>query len=127
MRSWSTRNVRWLAGLGVILLTAGMAVFGWQFAGIADTETAQRGYLAIVALCTALIAALLIEMRRRRRAIDAMRRLQEKADTARVRMEAWAGVSNDWSSETDAEDRFTFLSRSLRGLEADRLSGQCRR
>src|SRR5258708_3785571 len=127
MRSWSTRNARWLAGIAVVLLTAGMAGCGWQFAGIANTEISQRGYLAIVALCIALIAALLTEMRRRRRVTNALRRLQEEADAARLRMEDWAGVSNDWSWETDAEDRFTFLSRSLRGLDANRLIGKRRR
>ena len=84
----------------------------------------------IVAICVILIAvggaSLLAEARRRRRAVVAMQQSQEQAKAAATRMADWAGVSNDWFWETDAEDRFTFLSKSLRGLDPNRLIGRQR-
>ncbi len=131
MPSSSPRNAVWLAVLALVVLalvvlSASMAVFGWQFTADTDVETILRGCLALVALGVALIAVLRAEIRRRQ-AIAGTRLLQEQADTQRVRMEDWAGVSNDWSWETDAEDRFTYLSKSLRGLDANRLIGKRRR
>ena len=270
MRSWSTRNAGWLSGLALFLLTASVAVFGWQIAQmretarsagvearqfmaalaevrqtVTDAETGQRGYLltgdpsylepftealhrmpvrldrlrvlmrafpeqeeriaalertvnaklgelkltvdfyrergpdaalavvrsgagndlmrdvrqnidglvgpteerldasltrdailenillescaGIVVLCVIVIAvggaSLLAEARGRRLAAVGMQHLQEQAEAARARMADWAGVSNDWFWETDAEDRFTFLSKSLRGRDPTRLIG----
>jgi signal transduction histidine kinase/DNA-binding response OmpR family regulator/CHASE3 domain sensor protein len=273
MRSWSTRNAGWLGGLALVLLTASIAIFGWQFAQmrektrlavaqtrqfmatlvavrqtVTDAETGQRGFLltgdaaylepfaeglrgmpaqldqlralapafpeqevrigalertinaklgelnltvdfyrnrgrdaalsvvqsgtgnslmrdirqnvaglaaaaggqldanlardatiedillascaGTVGLCIVIIAiggaSLLAEARQRRQAASTMRELQERAEEARIRMADWAGVSNDWFWETDAEDRFTYLSKSLRNLDPARLIGRRR-
>jgi signal transduction histidine kinase/CheY-like chemotaxis protein/CHASE3 domain sensor protein len=84
----------------------------------------------IVGLCVIVIAvggvSLWAEARRRRHAASEMRRLQERAEAARARMADWAGVSNDWFWETDADDRFTYLSKSLRGLDPAHLIGSRR-
>jgi signal transduction histidine kinase/CheY-like chemotaxis protein/CHASE3 domain sensor protein len=84
----------------------------------------------IVAVCVILIAiagaSLMAEGRRRRQAVVAMQQSQEQFKAAGARMADWAGVSNDWFWETDADDRFTFLSKSLRGLDPNRLIGRRR-
>jgi signal transduction histidine kinase/CheY-like chemotaxis protein len=89
------------------------------------------GSAGIAAFCIVLIAlaggSTLAEAVRRRKAAVIMQRLREEADAARSRMEDWAGVSTDWFWETDAEDRFTFLSKSLRGRDPNRLIGRRRR
>jgi len=89
------------------------------------------GSADIAAFCIVLIAlaggSTLAEAVRRRKAAVIMQRLREEADAARSRMEDWAGVSTDWFWETDAEDRFTFLSKSLRGRDPNRLIGRRRR
>src|SRR5882672_7011413 len=86
---------------------------------------------AIVAVCVILIAvggaSLLAEARRRRNAVIAMQHSQEQAKAVGARLADWAGVSNDWFWETDADDRFTFLSKSLRGLDPALLIGRRRR
>jgi signal transduction histidine kinase/DNA-binding response OmpR family regulator len=89
------------------------------------------GSVGIGAFCIVLIVlaggSTLAEAVRRRQAAVTMQRLREEADAARSRMEDWAGVSTDWFWETDAEDRFTFLSKSLRSRDPNRLIGRRRR
>jgi signal transduction histidine kinase/CheY-like chemotaxis protein len=89
------------------------------------------GSAGIAAFCIVLIAlaggSTLAEAVRRRKAAVIMQHLREEADAARSRMEDWAGVSTDWFWDTDADDRFTFLSKSLRGRDPNRLIGLRRR
>jgi signal transduction histidine kinase/CheY-like chemotaxis protein len=89
------------------------------------------GSASVGVFCIVLIAlaggSTLVEAVRRRQAAVTMQRLREEADAARSRMEDWAGVSTDWFWETDADDRFTFLSKALSGRDLNRLIGQRRR
>jgi two-component system sensor histidine kinase/response regulator len=103
-------------------------------ASLARDEMLEDGLLetcaGIVALCVVLIAiagaSLTAEGRRRRQAVVALESSQEQLKAAGARMADWAGVSNDWFWETDADDRFTFLSKSLRGEDPNRLIGRRR-
>ena len=103
-------------------------------ASLARDETLEDDLLeacaVIVGLCVVLIAiggsSLLTEARRRRQAVVAMEYSQDQLKAAGARMADWAGVSNDWFWETDSDDRFTFLSKSLRGLDPGHVIGRRR-
>ena len=80
------------------------------------------GIIVVAGILLALAAfSLRNEARRRRQAAAA-------EEAAKLRLEDWAEISTDWFFETDAEDRFTYISEGLRklGRDPDRLIGQRR-
>jgi PAS domain S-box-containing protein len=59
--------------------------------------------------------------------ITELKRAQAEVEAAQARMADWAGASNDWFWETDAEHRFTFISEGVEkaiGLKASTLIGR---